>query len=70
MTYFEDPLHAQEAADEDRTGRIAVYLDQHDVRPYTQFFSVVNDAIYAEDDAKLRGLYPPLGHGYPREDYL
>ncbi|MEU5442857.1 hypothetical protein [Streptomyces griseofuscus] len=70
MTYFDDPLHAQEAADEERAGRINVWLDQHDVRPYTHFFTVINDAMYAEDDAKLRGLYPPLGHGYPREDYL
>ncbi|MCX4519668.1 hypothetical protein OG402_18965 [Streptomyces anulatus] len=45
-----------------------MYLDAHDVRPYTRFFAVVDDAHYAEEDAKVRGLYPPIGHGYPRED--
>ncbi|QHC25258.1 hypothetical protein [Streptomyces sp. GS7] len=71
MTYFNDPQHAAEAADEDRTGMIAAYLDEHDVRPHTDFFTVVDDAIYAEEWAKLHGgQYPPLGHGYPREDYL
>ncbi|MEU8752370.1 hypothetical protein AB0C88_18000 [Streptomyces chartreusis] len=70
MTYFDDPLHAHEAADEERTDRITVWLDQHDVRPRTEFFTVVDDAVYAEDQAKLFGTYPPLGHTYPREDYL
>ncbi|QHY98418.1 hypothetical protein SSPS47_25245 [Streptomyces sp. S4.7] len=69
MTYFPDPLHAHEAADEERSERITVWLDRHDIRPYTAFYTVVDDALFAEDDAKLRGLYPPLGHGYPREDY-
>ncbi|MYV93349.1 hypothetical protein [Streptomyces sp. SID1034] len=68
MTYREDPLHAAETADEDRTRAIAKYLDRHDIRPRTEFFTVVDDAIYAEDRAKLRGQYPPLGHDYPRED--
>ncbi|MFJ8335226.1 hypothetical protein [Streptomyces sp. NPDC094437] len=70
MTYFEDPLHAHEAADDERTERIAQWLDQHDVRPHAEFFTVVAHAIDAEDDAKLFGTYPPLGHGYPREEYL
>lgn len=66
----QEPLHAAEAADETRSHRIAAFLDAHDVRPHTQFFTVVDDAIYAEDAAKLWGLYPPAGHGYPREDLL
>ncbi|WP_231626284.1 hypothetical protein [Streptomyces apocyni] len=69
MTYFDDPQHAAEAADEERTGQIAAFLDACDVRPHTEFFTVVDDAIYAEDWAKLHGQYPPLGHGYPREDH-
>ncbi|WP_405678875.1 hypothetical protein OG292_33645 [Streptomyces sp. NBC_01511] len=68
MTYFEDPSHAPEVADEERTQQVAAWLDRHDVRPYTEFFTVVDDALYAEEEAKLRGLYPPIGHGYPRED--
>lgn len=70
MTYFDNPQHAQEAADEERTERIAAWLDAHDIRPHTEFFAVVDNAVYAEDDAKLFGTYPPFGHGYPREDYL
>ncbi|SED90843.1 hypothetical protein SAMN05216489_04873 [Streptomyces sp. 3213] len=70
MTYFEDPQHAAEAADEERTVVIAEWLDRHDVRPRTEFFTVLDNAIYAEDETKLFGVYPPLGHGYPREDYL
>ncbi|MBP8533084.1 hypothetical protein [Streptomyces sp. MK37H] len=69
MTYFGDPRHAAEAADEDRTEQIATWLNRHDVRPHTEFFAVVDDALYAEDDAKVFGTYPPLGHGYPREDH-
>ncbi|MFC8596730.1 hypothetical protein [Streptomyces atroolivaceus] len=67
MSSFDDALHAAEVADEKRAEQIGVYLDAHDVRPYTRFFTVIDDAHYAEEDAKLRGLYPPLGHGYPRE---
>ncbi|WP_405686314.1 hypothetical protein OG204_20170 [Streptomyces sp. NBC_01387] len=67
MTYFEDPSHAREAADDERSERIAMWLDRHDVRPHTAFFAVVDNALYAEDDAKLFDYYPPLGHGYPRE---
>ncbi|MFK0290989.1 hypothetical protein ACIQU6_11000 [Streptomyces sp. NPDC090442] len=70
MTYFDDSVNAAEIADEKRAELIGMYLDAHDVRPYTEFFHVVNDAHYAEEEAKLRGLYPPLGHGYPREEYL
>ena len=55
MTYFEDPLHAHEAPDEERTEWITVWLDQHDVRPRTEFFTVVDDALYAEEHAKLFG---------------
>ncbi|WP_405686139.1 hypothetical protein OG204_18995 [Streptomyces sp. NBC_01387] len=67
---FDDALHAAEVADEKRAELIGMYLDAHDVRPHTWFFTVVDDAHYAEEDAKVRGLYPPLGHGYPREDIL
>lgn len=67
---FDDALHAAEVADERRAEEIGMFLDAHDVRPYTRFFTVVDDAHYAEEDAKVRGLYPPLGHGYPREDIL
>ncbi|MGW4443800.1 hypothetical protein [Streptomyces sp. NPDC004682] len=70
MSYFEDPQHAQEAADDERTERIAQWLNCHDTRPYTQFFAVLDDALGAEDEAKLFGTYPPFGHGYPREEYL
>ncbi|MER6526791.1 hypothetical protein [Streptomyces sp. NPDC001508] len=70
MSYFEEPLHAHEAADEERTERIAVWLDHNDVRPNTEFFTVIADAVDAEDVAKLFGTYPPLRHGYPREEYL
>ncbi|WP_432051537.1 hypothetical protein [Streptomyces xiamenensis] len=66
MTYF-DPSHAAEAADEDRTHAIAAYLDRNDTAPRDAFFTVMDDAPCAEEDAKLRGLYPPIGHGYPRE---
>ncbi|TGZ03404.1 hypothetical protein [Streptomyces rhizosphaericola] len=73
MSLFDDALFgerpdAAELADEKRAERIGMYLDAHDVRPYTRFFAVVDDALYAEEDAKVRGLYPPVGHGYPRED--
>ncbi|MEU5033287.1 hypothetical protein AB0G48_03915 [Streptomyces rubiginosohelvolus] len=73
MSLFDDALFgerpdAAELADEKRAERIGMYLDAHDVRPYTRFFAVVDDAHYAEEDAKVRGLYPPIGHGYPRED--
>ncbi|MGW4180122.1 hypothetical protein [Streptomyces rubiginosohelvolus] len=73
MSLFDDALFgerpdAAELADERRTEQIGMYLDAHDVRPYTRFFTVVDDAHYAEEDAKVRGLYPPVGHGYPRED--
>ncbi|MFF0745642.1 hypothetical protein ACFYVL_35145 [Streptomyces sp. NPDC004111] len=68
MSPFDDALHAAEIADEKRTERIALYLDAYDVRPYSRFFMVIDDAHYAEEEAKLFGLYPPLGHGYPRED--
>ncbi|ARI52011.1 hypothetical protein A6E92_07375 [Streptomyces sp. S8] len=72
MSLFDDALFgerpdAAELADEKRAERIGMYLDAHDVRPYTRFFAVVDDAHYAEEDAKVRGLYPPVGHGYPRE---
>ncbi|MFZ3558805.1 MULTISPECIES: hypothetical protein [unclassified Streptomyces] len=68
MSYSDDALHAAEIADERRTEQIGTYLDAHDVRPHTRFFTVIDDAHYAEEDAKVRGIYPPLGHGYPRED--
>ncbi|WP_405506906.1 hypothetical protein OG323_09205 [Streptomyces cyaneofuscatus] len=73
MSLFDDALFGErpdsaEWADEMRTEQIGVYLDAHDVRPYTRFFAVVDDAHYAEEDAKVRGLYPPIGHGYPTED--
>ncbi|NEE32370.1 hypothetical protein G3M53_43850 [Streptomyces sp. SID7982] len=73
MSLFDDALFgerpdAAELADEKRAERIGMYLDAHDVRPYTRFFAVVDDAHYAEEDAKVRGLYPPIGHGYPKED--
>ncbi|MFI0002687.1 hypothetical protein ACH4NR_21095 [Streptomyces globisporus] len=69
MTAFpDDALHAAEWADERRTEQIGMYLDAHDVRPCTRFFTVVDDAHYVEEDLKVRGLYPPIGHGYPRED--
>ncbi|MEV5773087.1 hypothetical protein AB0L49_17765 [Streptomyces antimycoticus] len=70
MTYFGDPQHAAEIADEERTEQIAAWLDRHDIRPHTEFFAVVDDALYAEEDAKLFGTYPPLGHGYPRGEHL
>ncbi|MEI5136325.1 hypothetical protein RB199_34035 [Streptomyces libani] len=70
MTYFDDPLHAAEAADEGRTELIALYLARHDRELRTEFYMAVDNAIYAEDWAKLHGEYPPLGHGYPREEYL
>ena len=71
MTYFDDPQHAAEAADEGRTELIALYLARHDREPRTEFFTVVDNAIYAEDWAKLHGgEYPPLGHGYPMEECL
>ncbi|MFD3737053.1 hypothetical protein [Streptomyces sp. NPDC058629] len=68
MTFFDERHDAAELADEKRAEQIGMYLDAHDVRPYTRFFTVVDDAHYAEEDAKVRGLYPPVGHGYPRED--
>ncbi|MFE1818094.1 hypothetical protein ACFW9S_03650 [Streptomyces anulatus] len=73
MSLFDDAVFgerpdAAELADEKRAEQIGMYLDAHDVRPYTRFFAVVDDAHYAEEDAKVRGLYPPIGHGYPRED--
>ncbi|MEV0912962.1 hypothetical protein AB0I93_01515 [Streptomyces sp. NPDC049967] len=68
MSFFDDALHAAEVADESRAELIGMFLDAQDVRPHTRFFTVVDDAHYAEEDAKVRGLYPPLGHGYPRED--
>ncbi|MEV0443167.1 hypothetical protein AB0I84_46280 [Streptomyces spectabilis] len=70
MTYFEDPQHAAEAADENRTDMIAGFLNEHEREPRSRFFTVVDAALYAEDRAKLHGQYPPLGHGYPGEEYL
>ncbi|MFE6592650.1 hypothetical protein [Streptomyces sp. NPDC057781] len=70
MTYFEDPQHAAEAADEDRSDHIAAYLVRHENGDRDAFFTTLDQAIYAEDWAKLRGQYPPAGHGYPREEYL
>ncbi|MEV2262570.1 hypothetical protein AB0J13_28340 [Streptomyces anulatus] len=72
MSLFDDALFgerpdAAELADEKRAEQIGMYLDAHDIHPYTRFFAVVDDAHYAEEDAKVRGLYPPIGHGYPRE---
>ena len=62
MTYFDDPQHAAEAADEGRTELIALYLARHDREPRTEFFTVVDNAIYAEDWAKLHGgEYRPSG---------
>ncbi|MFF8709972.1 hypothetical protein ACF07T_00815 [Streptomyces sp. NPDC015184] len=74
MSLFDDALFderpdAAELADERRAEQIGMWLDAHDVRPHTRFFTVIDDAHYAEEDAKLRGLYPPLGHGYPNEDH-
>ncbi|MEL5954625.1 hypothetical protein AADR41_07565 [Streptomyces sp. CLV115] len=69
MSFFDDALHAAEVADEKRAEQIGMWLDDHDVRPHTQFFAVVDDAHFAEEDAKVCGFYPPLGHGYPREDH-
>ncbi|MEV0441067.1 hypothetical protein AB0I84_30350 [Streptomyces spectabilis] len=71
MTYFDDPQHAAEAADEERTDRIAAYLDQRGSKVvFDDFLTVLDDAMFAEDRAKLHGQYPPAGHGYPREEYL
>lgn len=70
MTYFEDAQHAAETADKERTGRIVDWLDLCDIRPHTDFFTVIDDAIYAEDQAKVHGVYPPLGHSYPRTGHL
>lgn len=70
MTYFEDPQHAAEAADEDRSDHIAAYLVRHETGDRDAFFTTLDQAIHAEDWAKLRGQYPPAGHGYPREEYL
>ncbi|MFJ8334506.1 hypothetical protein [Streptomyces sp. NPDC094437] len=70
MTYFENPEHAHEAADEERSERIGQWLHYNDIRPHTEFFTVIDGAYRAEDHAKLYGVYPPLGHGYPREEYL
>ncbi|MGW4922625.1 hypothetical protein [Streptomyces parvulus] len=70
MTYFEDPQHAAEAADEDRSDHIAAYLVRQENGDRDAFFTTLDQAIYAEDWAKLRGQYPPAGHGYPREEYL
>jgi exoribonuclease II len=70
VTYFEDPQHAAEAADEERSDRIAAYLARHEIRDRDAFFTTLDQAINAEDWAKLCGLYPPAGHSYPREEYL
>ncbi|WP_432160809.1 hypothetical protein [Streptomyces sp. NRRL F-5630] len=68
MSAFDDALRAAEVADEERMELIASYLDAHDVRPHTEFFTVVDDALYAEEGAKVWGLYPPAGHSYAGED--
>ncbi|MCS0639295.1 hypothetical protein NX801_27385 [Streptomyces sp. LP05-1] len=68
MRFHDDAFNAAEIADEKRAEKIGMYLDAHDIRPHTHFFTVVDDASFAEEDAKLRGLYPPIGHGFPRED--
>ena len=70
MTYFDDSQHAAEGADEDRSERIAAYLVRHENGDRDAFFTTLDDAIHAEDWAKLRGQYPPAGHGYPREEDL
>lgn len=56
-----------EIADETLTERIATYLDGQEETRAVAFIRVLDDAIYAEDWAKLHGQYPPLGHGYPRQ---
>ncbi|MFJ9906852.1 hypothetical protein ACIRVK_28800 [Streptomyces sp. NPDC101152] len=69
MNYFPEPEHAAEAADEDRSTMIAQWLTVNENGPRDAFWWLLDDALNAEDWAKLHGQYPPAGHGYPREDH-
>lgn len=56
-----------EWADERLTEEIALYLDAQPQSVKVEFIRVLDEALCAEDCGKLRGEYPPVGHGYPRE---
>ncbi|MEC3994640.1 hypothetical protein VSR01_14350 [Actinacidiphila sp. DG2A-62] len=56
-----------EWADEALTDEIALYLDAQQPSVTVEFIRVLDEALCGEWCGKLRGEYPPAGHGYPRE---
>ncbi|WP_406353659.1 hypothetical protein [Streptomyces sp. NBC_00658] len=63
--YEKDPL---EQEDENRLGDLYETLLNHlHFRPERDdFITVVSSALQAEFDYRAAGVYPPLGHTYPR----
>ncbi|RFU88520.1 hypothetical protein DY218_01165 [Streptomyces triticagri] len=56
------------ALDKQLSDRIGAYLIGHEDEPRDAFYRTVDDALFAEDSARLHGAYPPVGHGYARGD--
>ncbi|MGV9556138.1 hypothetical protein [Streptomyces sp. NPDC003522] len=66
MSYRDTPTPW--ALDKRLSDKIGAYLIRYENEPRDAFYQTVDDALFAEDTARLHGTYPPAGHGYPRED--